>query len=74
MGSTKRRLTPAMSAMLRNLAEGRAETHGLSGRSAFGGATRTHAALVSRGYIDRDGLTESGRAVLELETQHPGRE
>lgn len=70
MGTTK--LTPAMRAVLENMAAGRLATHHLRGRSEMGGFERTRIALLSRGLIETrygasiiDAITDKGRAALK---------
>lgn len=50
----KKKLTPAMIAMLRSASAGLPLTAGLRGRSAHGGAELTRVALISRGLLDRN--------------------
>lgn len=59
-----RRPSAAALAMLRNLHRGLSPTHGLVGRSAHGGATRTLASLYRHDWIDDDGITPRGLAEI----------
>jgi hypothetical protein len=54
-----------MLGMLRNIAEGRQATYGLTGRSAHGGASGTLAALHRHGLLIDGQLTPAGRQALE---------
>jgi hypothetical protein len=69
---SKRKLSRAMIAALRNLQAGRPMRHGIQGMAAHGGLARTYAALLDRGlvaYGNRDELTPRGRKLLaELDT------
>jgi hypothetical protein len=60
MNSKKTKPTPAMIAMLENMATGLHPMDGLTGRSARGGATRTFAALWWAGLRDENGVTAEG--------------
>ncbi|MFL1449186.1 hypothetical protein ACI77O_12395 [Pseudomonas tritici] len=60
-----RAMSPLMSQVLRDIAEGRGGFHGCSGRSEYGGRSGTIVGLRVRGYISNDdALTEAGRAQL----------
>ena len=62
---TAPKLSAPMLAMLRNASIDRSLTHGLSGRSAHGGAFRTEVALIQRGYLLRDNtITTAGIEAL----------
>lgn len=61
----ERPLSAAGLAMLRNVAEGRLPTYGLTGRGSLGGAPTGKRALQRRGLLDdRDQITEAGRTEL----------
>lgn len=60
-----KKLSDAMLAALRNLAAGREASHGLTGRSAYGGLCRTILALKNWGLIDAShNVTLAGRDAL----------
>ncbi|AHF95036.1 hypothetical protein OPIT5_00435 (plasmid) [Opitutaceae bacterium TAV5] len=61
------RLTPAMRQMLFDTRDHGDMTHSLRGRSAFGGASRTHATLKRLGLMDGDKLTDAGRVACSAE-------
>jgi len=54
MKTQRKKLTPAMIAMLRSASAGLPLTAGLHGRSAHGGAEWTRMALMRRGLLDRN--------------------
>ena len=59
-------LTGPQKAALKNLASGRESNWGLSGRSAFGGHTRTMLALYQAGFVDKNyEITQAGREALQ---------
>ena len=59
-------LTGPQKAALKNLASGRESSWGLSGRSAFGGHTRTMLSLYQGGLIDKNyEITQAGRGALQ---------
>ena len=61
-----RMLTGPQKAALKNLASGRESSWGLSGRSAFGGHTRTMWSLYQDGLIDKNyEITQAGRNALQ---------
>lgn len=67
MGDVKTyHLSPAQIRVLRNLAQDRAASDGISGRSAYGGLSGTIVSLSIRGLIGREGkITDAGRAALK---------
>lgn len=59
-------LTGPQKAALKNLASGREISWGLSGRSAFGGHTRTMLSLYQGGLIDKNyEITQAGRNAIQ---------
>ena len=59
-------LTGPQKAALKNLASGRESSWGLSGRSAFGGHTRTMLSLYQAGLIDKNyDITQAGRDAIQ---------
>ena len=59
-------LTGPQKAALKNLANNRESSWGLSGRSAFGGHTRTMLSLYQAGFVDRNyEITQAGREALQ---------
>jgi len=59
-------LTGPQKAALKNLASGRESSWGLTGRSAFGGHTRTMWSLYQAGLIDKNyEITQAGREALQ---------
>ena len=52
--------------MLRALARGLPAGHGLHGKSAYGGLTRTMAALARQGLVKGGEITDAGRALVLL--------
>ena len=61
-----RLLTGPQKVALKNLANNRESSWGLSGRSAFGGHTRTMLSLYQAGLVDRNyEITQAGRNALQ---------
>ncbi len=59
-------LTGPQKAALKNLAIGRESSWGLSGRSAFGGHTRTMLSLYLAGFVDKNyEITQACRDALQ---------
>ena len=59
-------LTGPQKSALKNLASGRESSWGLSGRSAFGGHTRTMWSLYQAGLIDKNyEITQAGRNAIQ---------
>ncbi len=59
-------LTGPQKAALKNLASGRESSWGLSGRSAFGGHTRTMLSLYHGGLVDKNyEITQAGRNAIQ---------
>lgn len=59
-------LTGPQKAALKNIVNGRESSWGLSGRSAFGGHTRTMLSLYQGGLIDENyEITQAGRDALQ---------
>jgi hypothetical protein len=68
MSRPKLKLSPAMIAMLKSLAQGKPYDHHLSGMSARGGADGTLHSLSRRGLVEFDHgwkITDEGSAALE---------
>jgi hypothetical protein len=61
------KMTPSKKNMLTNIADGKAPTHGLSGKSAFGGATGTWASLHRDGLLKDGDITPDGLAAIGRE-------
>lgn len=63
-------LTGPQKVALKNLASGRESSWGLSGRSAFGGHTRTMLSLYQAGLIDKNyEITQAGRDSIQPEAR-----
>ena len=59
-------LTGPQKAALKNIVNGRESSWGLSGRSAFGGHTRTMLSLYQGGLIDKNyEITQAGRNAIQ---------
>lgn len=58
------KLSPSQLRMLRNIADGKAPTDGISGRSAHGGAAATFASLHRHGLVSGMNVTAAGRQAL----------
>lgn len=59
-------LTGPQKAALKNIVNGRESSWGLSGRSAFGGHTRTMLSLEQAGLVDKNyEITQAGRNALQ---------
>jgi len=59
-------LTGPQKAALKNIVNGRESGWGLSGRSAFGGHTRTMVSLYKAGFVDKNyEITQAGRDALQ---------
>lgn len=66
------KLTPRMLEVLRHAEAGRPLDSGLSGRSAYGGLSRTVTGLHFRGLLQDDEITEAGRAALAAQAVRHG--
>ncbi|MGY6273501.1 hypothetical protein ACXIUT_27855 [Achromobacter denitrificans] len=64
------KLTDRQRRVLENLAAGRRADSHCVGRSEFGGLTATMASLHRAGLVDRNGITDAGRAALAAQVPH----